>query len=89
MPFVLGLTALPGTFLASGCTDERAAASLFDSVLFSFCDVVSDSLSFLVSELRRAFSFESAANSFFIDARSDVRDWRSVTCCLRALMTAS
>jgi hypothetical protein len=88
MPFERGLTALPGTCLDSGC-EERAAASLLERVLLSLCEVVRESVSFLLSEVRRAFSLERAASSRLRDVRSDVRDWRSVICCLSALMTAS
>jgi hypothetical protein len=88
MPFDLAFTALPGTFLVSGCW-ERAAASLLERVLLSFWAVARESVSFLFSEVRRALSLERAASSFFNGARSDVRVWSSVICCLSALMTAS
>jgi hypothetical protein len=46
-------------------------------------------VSVLVSEARRAFSLELAASSFLREEMSEVRDWRSATCCLKALITAS
>jgi hypothetical protein len=90
MPFERGFTALPGTCLGSGCwLEERAAASLLERVLDSFWEVVREEARVLFSDVKRAFSLERAASSFFIEVRSDVRVWRSVICCLRALMTAS
>jgi hypothetical protein len=87
-PVVRALTALPGT-LDSGCVDERAAASLVLSVVFSFCAVLSESASFLFSAVRVVFVFVRAATDLFREVSSEVRDWRSATCCLSALMTAS
>jgi hypothetical protein len=85
MPLERGLTALPGT----GLSGWRAAASLFDRFFDSVWAVVRDVVRVLLEAVRRAFSLERAASSFLRDVMSDVRDWRSVTCCLRDLMTAS
>lgn len=87
-PVVRALTALPGT-LVSGCVDERAAASLVLSVVFSFCAVLSESASFLFSVVRAVFVFVRAEMDLLRDVSSEVRDCRSATCCLRALITAS
>lgn len=87
-PVVRAFTALPGT-LASGWLEERAAANLVFKVLFSFCEVLSESASLLFSAVRAALVFVSAATSLFLVAISDVRAWRSATCCLSALITAS
>jgi hypothetical protein len=86
-PAVRGFTALPGTVFSG--TEERAAANLVERVLFSDCAAVSESVRVLVEVVRRAFSLEREASSFFREVMSEVRDWRSVICCLRALITAS
>jgi hypothetical protein len=85
MPLDLGFMALPGT----GLSGWRAAASLEERVLDSFWAVVRSEVRDLLDAVRRAFSLERAASSFLRDVMSEVRDWRSVTCCFRALMTAS
>ena len=85
-PVLRALTALPGTLLASGW---RAAASLVLSVEFSFCAVLRESASFLLSAVREVFVLVRAAMDLLSEAISEVRDWRSVICCLRALITAS
>lgn len=87
-PVVRALTALPGT-LASACVDERAAASFVLSVVFSFCAVLRESASFLFSVVREALDFVRVEIDLFRAVISDVRDCRSATCCLRALITAS
>jgi len=87
-PLLLGFIALPGTALVS-CCDERAAESLLDKVLFSLCADASESVSFLFSVARRTDSFEAERSSFLSIVSSDVRDCRSETCCLRALIMAS
>lgn len=87
-PVERGLAALPGT-LVSGCVEERAAASLVLRVVFSFCAVLSESASFLFSAVRVVFVFVRAAMDLLREVSSDVRDCKSATCCLRALMTAS
>lgn len=87
-PVVLALTALPGT-LASGWVDERAAASLVLSVVFSFCAVLRESESFLFSAVRESLDFVRLEIDLFRAVISEVRDWSSATCCFKALMTAS
>lgn len=87
-PVVLGFIALPGTVLLS-CCEERAAESLLERALFSLCADARESVSFLFSVARRTDSLEAERSSFFRSVRSEVRDWRSETCCLRALMMAS
>lgn len=85
-PVLRALTALPGTLFASG---PRAAASLVLSVAFSFCAVLRESASFLLSAVREVFVLVRAAMDLLSEAISEVRDWRSVIWCLRALITAS
>lgn len=87
-PVVRGLTALPG-ILDSGAEEERAAASLVLSVVLSFCAVLRASARDLFSAVREALVFVRAAMDLLRDAISEVRDWRSATCCLRASITAS
>jgi hypothetical protein len=59
------------------------------SVAFSFCAVLRESASFLFSDVREVFVLVRAAMDLLSEAISEVRDWRSVICCLRALITAS